>query len=261
MNKDNFYKITFIVLIVIIIFMSWKINQGQQDILNLSDEVKKSIIASDKLVKEADGQYAKLVDYYKSQSDLINELKVDNSDLYKVIKKQDERLLSITSAVITLDRKVVAGFAKPDPLDTNKLNLSLKYPDEKDPFVFWDGWVNKHTAAYQGEFSFGKLPIKIVLTEESRGTWKSRLIGPDWLKVDSLNISSLPPQDYPVIEPKKVQWLVGGTYYKALNVSSNAVGINLGVNLFDKHNIIVGANTLQQISFGYTYKIKSFKKK
>jgi hypothetical protein len=261
MNKDNFNRIAFIVLIFVIIFMSWKISLTQQDLLNLSDDVKKSIIASDKLTKEANGQYAKIVDYYKSQEDLISELRSTNLELYKKVRGQDERLLSITNAIITLDKKVVSGFAKRDPLDTNQLNLSLKYPTEKDPFVFWDGWVNKNTAAYRGEFSFSKLPIKIVLTEESRGTWKSRLIGPTWLKVDSLTISSIPPKDYPTIIQNKVQWLVGGSYIKTLNNTGDAIGLNFGVNLYDVHNIILGANTLQQISFGYTYKLKSFKKK
>ena len=261
MNKDRFNRIAFIVLIAVIIIMSWKINLSQQALLNMSDDVKKSIIASDKLTKESNGQYAKVVDYYKSQRDLINELRSTNLELYKRISGQDERLLSITNAIIKLDKKVVSGFAKRDPLDTNQLNLSLKYPSEKDPFVFWDGWVNKNTSAYRGEFSFGKLPIKIILTEESRGTWKSRLVGPEWLKVDSLHISSIPAKDYPIIVPNKIQWLVGGSYIKALNATNDAIGLNVGVNLYDNHNIILGANSLQQISFGYTYKIKSFKKK
>jgi hypothetical protein len=261
MNKDSIYKAIAIILIFIIIFMSWKIYNTQVSSLSQMDELKKSIIASDSLTKEANGQYAKLVDYYKTESDLLSDLKSNNKTLYQTIKKQDERLLSITSAVISLDRKVSEGFAQTDPLDTNKLNLSLRYPTEEDPFVFWDGWVNKNTSAYLGEFSFSKLPIKIILTEETRGTWKSRLIGPDWLKVDSLSILSIPPVEYSQVKPKNIQLLVGGSYYYGLNLGDDGIGVNLGLNLFDKHNIVVGANTLQQLSFGYTYKIGSFKKK
>ncbi len=224
------------------------------------EDLRRSIIDSDKLKKEADGQYAKLVDYYNSQRDLMNDLKKSNRSLYETIKQQDERLLSITSAVITLDERVVQGFAKVDPADTNNLNLSLKYPDEKDPFVFWDGFVNKHTAAYQGKFSFGKLPIQVVLTEESRGLWKSRIIGPTWLKVDSMSIESLPPDSYPIVKAKNIQWLFGGSYIQGLNSNGNGIGINLGLNLYDRHNILVGANTLNQVSVGYLYKIKSFKR-
>lgn len=260
MNKNRFSNILLIVLMLIIIFLAWRISGLQQKSIDDTDKLKQSIIASDRLTKEAEGQYAKLVDYYKSERDLMKEIKADNRNLYNTIKEQDERLLSITKAIVTLDSKVVAGFGKPDPVDTNKINFGLKYPNEKDPFIFWDGWINKQTAAYSGEFKFGKLPLQIVLTEESRGLWKSRLIGPDWLKVDSLQINSIPPTEYQTVVPKKVQWLVGGTYYRGLSDSQNGVGVNFGVNLFDRHNIMVGANTFQQVSVGYYFKIKSFKR-
>ena len=260
MNKNTIYRVIgaiLIIIIVLLLFKNCQIQKGANDEIN---DLKKSIIASDKLTKEADGRYAKLVDYYATQGDLMKDLKESNRDLYKTIKKQDERLLSITNSIITLDSKVVNGFAQTDPVDTNKLNLSLKYPDEKDPFVYWDGWVNKNTAAYKGTFSFGKLPIQIILTEDTRGLWKSRIVGPDWLKVDSMSIKSLPPEEYATIKPKNLQWLIGGSYIYSLNNTGQGVGINFGLNLFDKHNVILGANTLNQVSVGYTYKIKTFKR-
>jgi len=260
MNKDTIYRTFGAILIIIIALLFFKNCQLQKDSDRELDYLKKSIIASDKLTKEADGRYSKLVDYYATQGDLMKDIKESNKDLYKTIKKQDERLLSITSSIITLDSKIVQGFAQTDPVDTNKLNLSLKYPDEKEPFVFWDGWVNKNTAAYKGTFSFGKLPIQVILTEESRGLWKSRIIGPDWLKVDSLSIKSIPPEEYATLKPKNLQWLVGGSYIYCMNNSGQGVGVNFGLNLFDRHNLILGANTLNQVSFGYTYKIKTFKR-
>jgi hypothetical protein len=258
MSKLNLKDILLIALIGVLCFLSWKLNKTQNDSIAETEKLRKSIIANDKLLKEKDGQYAKLVNYYKSQRDLINELKSTNGDLYKTIKKQDERLLSLTNVVISMDKKVVGGFAQADPVDSSKLNLALKYPDEKDPFIFWDGWVNKNTAAYRGTFSFGKLPISIVLTEESRGLWKSRLVGPEWLKVDSMSISSLPPEEYSIVKPKNLQWMVGGTYYTG---KTPGFGVNLGINLYQNHNVIVGANTMQQVSFTYCYKIKSLKRK
>lgn len=261
MNKDTIYRVIGAILLSIIVLLLLKNCQIQKDSDREIDDLKKSIIASDKLTKEANGRYSKLVDYYSSNRDLMKELKETNRDLYKTIKDQDERLLSITNSIITLDRKVVQGFAQQDPVDTNKLNLSLKYPDEKDPFVFWDGWVNKNTAAYKGTFSFGKLPIQVILTEEARGLWKSRIVGPEWLKVDSLSIKSIPPEEYAVVKPKNLQWLVGGSYVYNMNTNGQGLGINFGVNLFDKHNVILGANTLNQVSLGYMYKIKTFKRK
>lgn len=261
MTFDNLHKATVSILLAIILFMAWKISKVQGDSIKQTSNLQKSIIAMDKLQKERDGQYSKLVNYFNSEKELLNQLEDQNKDLKNLIKKQDERLLSITKAVITLEAKVVNGFGQIDKKDTNKINFSLKYPDEKDPFIFWHGWMNKKTTAYSGEFTFGKLPVSVVLTEESRGLWKSRLVGPSWLIVDSMTINSLPPSEYVIDEPKKLQWLVGGTYYRGLNSAPDAIGINFGVNLFDVHSLTVGATTLQQVSLGYLYKIKSFKRK
>jgi uncharacterized membrane-anchored protein YhcB (DUF1043 family) len=261
MNFDNLYKVIISAAIAIIIFMAWKIRITQNNAMDQTDDLKKSILVLDKLQKERDGQYSKLVNYYASEKQLLNQLKADNLSLYKSIKKQDERLLSISNAVITLDSKIVKGFGEIDKKDTNKINFSLKYPDEKDPFIFWNGWVNKRTAAYEGNFSFGKLPISVVLTEESRGLWKSRIVGPEWLRVDSMNVNSLPPVEYAIEEPRKIQWLVGGNYSLSFNYAPNSVGLNVGVNLYDSHSLIFGATTLNQVSLGYLFKIKSFKRR
>jgi len=259
-NTNTFNLLINIILLIALVLIGFTHCQNQKKAINETKKLRQSIINSDKLIKEKNGQYAKLVNYYSTQRDLLNNLKEFNSALYKTIKKQDERLLNITSAVITLDKKVVQGFAKPDPIDTNNLILSLKYPNEKDPFVFWDGTINKNTAAYKGIFSFGKLPIKVVLTEESRGLWKSRIVGPEWLKVDSLSILSIPPDEYTPIKNKNIQFLVGGSYIYALNTNYHGLGVNIGLNLYDSHNLMIGANTLNQVSLGYLYKIKSFKR-
>jgi len=146
MNKDLFYRIFIGAALVIIIFLAWQARLSQNKALEETDALKKSIIASDKLVKEADGRYAKLVNYYNSEKDLKNQLKEQNKELYTVIKDQGERLLSITNTIVSLDSKVTEGFGSIDDVDTNKINVALRYPSKEDPFVFWDGWLNRNTA-------------------------------------------------------------------------------------------------------------------
>ena len=262
MNKDLFYRIFIGAALVIIIFLAWQARLSQNKALEETDALKKSIIASDKLVKEADGRYAKLVNYYNSEKDLKNQLKDQNRELYTVIKDQGERLLSITNTIVSLDSKVTEGFGSLDEVDTNKIIVALRYPSKEDPFVFWDGWLNRNTAQYNGEFTFGKLPIQIVVTEDSRGLWKHRIVGPEWLKVDSLQVNSLPPAEYNPLTPRKLQWMVGGMYnHSIISPSFSSIGIGVGVNLFDSHNIIFSANSQSQVGVGYYYKIKSLKKK
>jgi cell division protein FtsB len=259
--KDKFNSILLIILLIIIIFLGWRINAIKNTNEDAQDSLKKSIIMNDSLTKEADGRYAKLVNYYNTEKDLKEQLKDSNKDLYNVIKKESEKILSLTNAVITLQGAVNEGFGNLDPNDSNKINLALKYPNDKESFINWNGAVDKKSAFYKGEWSFGKLPLQIVLTEEKRGLWKSRLIGPDWLKVDSMTINSIPASDYNDKQLKKLQFFVGGGYIKALSNSSNAISVGGGLSYNGYHNFLLHASTNQQVGISYYYNFQKKKKK
>lgn len=262
MDKNKFSNYLIIGLCAAILFLLWKndfSNRGRDREL---DEIKKSIIEKDRLVKEKDGTYAKLVDYYNSEKELKNQLKKSNDELFKVIKKQNERILSLTNAVVSLQGQVSEGNGSINSTDTNKIDLNLKYPNDGDPFIHWIGNVDRRNAYYKGEWSFGKLPLQVVLTEEKRGLWKTRLIGPDWLVVDSMMVNSLPPEQFTQLQPRKLQFLVGGGYTKSLSPTGpDAINVGFGLNLFDKHNIIINTNTNKEVGVHYYYKFQSFKKR
>lgn len=256
--KNSFNNILLIILIILIIFLSWKISWIRGENEDIVDELKKSIISNDSLVKEAEGRYVKLVNYYNTENDLKEQLKESNKELYNVIKKDGEKILSLTKAIIVLQDQVNSGFGSINSSDTNKINLNLKYPNDIDPFIKWDGSINRKTAYYNGKWSFGHLPLQIVLTEEQRGLWKSRLIGPDWLKVDSMTINSLPNKDYCDNELKKLQFLIGAGYIKSLTNQSNAISVGTGVSFNGKHNILLKATTNKEVGVSYYY---NFQKK
>ena len=75
MNKETINRIFNALLLIIILIMMVRMCNIQKDAISETTALKKSIIASDKLTKEAEGQYAKLVDYYKTERDLINDIK------------------------------------------------------------------------------------------------------------------------------------------------------------------------------------------
>jgi Sec-independent protein translocase protein TatA len=261
-NKDKFFTALIIILILLLIFFAWRMEGMRNDAQRQTDELKKSIIASDKLVQESNGSYAKLVDYYKTERDLVKELKGQNSDLAKDIKKQDERILSLTSAVVTFKGILEEGMGKFNPNDSNQIDMALRYPDATKPFAKWDGYVNTKTAKYNGNWSFDKLPIQIVLTEVKRGLWKNRIVGPDWFIVDSLQVNSLPPDKYASNTEKKLQMMVGVDYLKPLSNKNawGSIGVGVGLNILRQHNVIVRATTNQEVGVGYYYTVKSFKK-
>jgi hypothetical protein len=255
--KDKFNTILLLILIIIIIFLGWRINSIKNTGEDAEDALKKSIIMNDSLTKEADGRYAKLVNYYNTEKDLKEQLKESNKDLYNVIKKENEKILSLTNAVLTLQGAVNEGFGRVNPKDSNKIDLALKYPDDKEPFINWNGSVDKKSAFYKGEWTFGKLPLQIVLTEESRGLWKSRLIGPEWLKVDSMSINSLPPNK----ELKNLQFFIGSGYIRSLSNGPNSISVGGGLSIKGKHNFLLQATTNKELGISYFYNFQSKKKK
>lgn len=261
-KRDKFYMTLIGGLIIVVLFLSWRVGSKNGESEDINDRLKKSIIENDSLRKEADGRYAKLVDYYNSEKDLKNQLKKSNEELFDVVKKQNERILSLTNVVVSIKSQISEGIGSINIEDTNKIDLKLKYPNDGDPFINWIGSVDRRNAFYKGEWSFGRLPLEIVLTEESRGLWKSRLIGPEWLVVDSMTINSLPAKDYDPVKPRNLQFLIGGGYTKSLSPTGpDAINVGFGLNLFDKHNIIINTNTNKEVGLNYYYKFQSFKKR
>ncbi len=259
MKNKIVFSLFGIILIWLAIFLFSKEDKKYNNPL---DDFKRAIIAADSTIKESDGQYSKLVDYYKNTSELNKELKNSNKELYDLVKKQNEKILNLTNSVITLQGKFNEGMGKINESDSNKIDLSLRYPTDSHPFILWDGTLDTRTTKYQGAWSFGKLPIQILVTEESRGLWKHRIKGPDWFIVDSLSVISLPPEDYVPTVESNIQFLFGGSYIKSMvKTSSNSVGIGVGINAFSNHNLLLNANTNKEIGLSYYYKFKSIKRR
>jgi len=257
---ENFYKISIGILVLLLIWVSLTVDRIKRDAVDQTNSLKKSIIASDSLIKESDGRYSKLVNYYNTERELKNELKDSNKELYEVVKKQNERILSLANSIVTLKSTITEGFGNIDKSDTNLIDLALTYPTETDPFIKWNGFIRKDDARYKGQWTFGKLPIQILVTEEARGLWKHRIVGPDWFIVDSLDVKSLPPDKFAPAE-KNIQYLLGASYLHPLNnANSGSIGVGVGLNFINQHSLILSATTNQEVGLSYYYKFKSVKR-
>lgn len=259
--KDKVLYILIFVLILVIIFFHLKNQAIQRDMLEKIRESNARIIQMDKLKKESDGQYSKLVDYYSTQKDMMAEITQKNKELSKLIKSQGERILMLNSSIISLEGSVNSGDIAVDELDSNVIHLSMKYPDSDDPFINWKGRIFRDSKTYSGEWNFGKLPIEIILTETDRGLWKSRLVGPDWLKVDSINVKSLPASSFsPKDEYRKVGFILGGGYLQSINQQSqNSLMISAGAYYLN-HQVVLNGTSIGQIGVSYLYRFNSKKK-
>ncbi len=262
--KEKFLYVFILILSLLLVFNHCdKINLEK----DLSEQIRVNnieIVKNSKLIKEKDGQYSKFVNNFNEQKDLLNQLKEENKNLYKTLKNNDEKLLMINNSLITLKSKIIEGFGKFNPNDSNLIDLALKYPEEKDWFVSWNGSVHKKTAHYKGDWVFGSLPLQIILTETEKGIWNSRLIGPEWLKVQKMEVNALKPEDIKppyVPEPRNTGFLIGGGYVKGMNtITQNA--ISFGVGVYHKSNsLTVNFNSNNTLSFNYYYRFITFKKK
>jgi len=265
-TKNTFNRILLIgigVLAILLMISNCKNTKLQEKMYEEQQSMNKMIVEMDTTTKEKDGQYAKLVNNFKSQKDLIKQLKDQNGDLYKFIKSQKEELLMINNTVISLQTKIDNGFGEFNPKDSNLINVSLKYPNDTDWFIKWDGSIHTKTAYYNGEWRFGSLPLQIVMTETERGIWKSRLIGPEWLLVESIDINSIPPEQM-VNKPEQrnLGFILGGGYIHSFDVNTSPSAISIGGGLYFKNNsIILNGTTNKTVGLNYYYRFKSFKKK
>jgi|688.fasta_scaffold185476_2 uncharacterized membrane-anchored protein YhcB (DUF1043 family) len=251
-------------LIILLMMSRCEKTKMEKDLYEQVRATNKEIVKNSKLIKEKDGQYSKFVNNFNDQKDLLKQLKEENKDLYKTIKKSDEKLLMINNTLITLEGQVSEGFGKINPSDSNLIDLKLKYPNDKDWFISWDGTVHKKTAFYKGDWTFGKLPLQIILTETDKGIWNSRLIGPEWLKVDKMEVNAIKPEDITspyVPQPRNFGLMLGGGYVKGFaNPTTNALSIGIG-GFFKNHSVIVNGTTNSTIGFNYYYRFVTFKKK
>jgi hypothetical protein len=257
--KDRILYGLIIILILLLLGSVWYGRHQQRELYQKIQEGNKMIIDADKTTKEGDGQYAKLVDYFNTEKELNQQLKNQNKELFDLIKKQDEKLLMINNTVISMKQEIAEGFGNINEEDTNLIDIKLTYPNEGDTFITWDGYVNRNNAFYSGNWEFGKLPLQVIMTETDRGLWKSRLVGPEWLLVDSIEVNSLP---LPTIEKKSNFGLfLGGGYVNSFDPNGvNSVSIGGGIK-FKDHRLLINATTNKEIGFSYYYDILNFKKK
>lgn len=214
------------ILLIVLAFL-WLTSRCSNE--KLDKYWKRYTIEQDSIKKDMEGTYAKLVDNISnSKRDLQKKLKAKNDSLSDLIKKKDEKILSLTEYAFTLkNRPVKTVTVYRDPKDSS-IVINDYYPDSINYFIKHITRYNIKSNIGSGEFKFGKLNIDAVLTETKEGLWNARLVGPDWFVVDKIEVNSLPPGDYNS-SVKRFYWLIGGGGTKYIDrFAINATG---GINI------------------------------
>ncbi len=222
------------------------------------EKLRKEIIYKDVLVKEKDGQYKKIVNYYTTKKELAESLKKHNSTLAKELKDKNERILILTHSVITFKEKknIVTGVIIEKGDSTVKFEAF--YPDKEKFFVKHSGLVSLKNSNLTSDWSFGKMPIDLVISEDKNGIWNYRISGSDFLVVDKLTVNSLPRKEFvaPENKIKLFSFLVGGGLQQNLITKQYSLKAGAGVQIRNKSMVMVDVNTKNMIGISYFHKLK-----
>lgn len=148
-------------------------------------ELRKEKIKNDTLNKIKDGYYTKLV----ADTLTIKQLrkKVDSLGIEAKNPKYVEVIKLVPKEVI----KPVDNVSIKDSM----LTLEDSYPDKTNPFIRYTSLINLNTKKGEGQFTFpNALEINIAAEEQQDGTYKIHSKVPEWVKIKSLDVQSLPKQ-------------------------------------------------------------------
>lgn len=237
-DKTNINKYLLIFTAVMVALITFKVTYyfADKKLEKVNIENRKLKISKDKLKKVANGHYTKLV----ADTLTKNQLRKEVEDL-KIKVKDGVIVEKIVLVPVEVEKEV-------DSLKITKDSLTIidYYPKKNDWFTRYEAIVSFKDSTSLGKFTFGELPISLVISQQEDGTFKSDLKAPDFITISKLNVLALP------LTPKKEDnfgFLAGG------KVNRNFENGNLGYEIiggfrFKKVNVITSVNSNQEFGIG-----------
>ena len=204
----NKYKVYVIVLIVGIGIAIFFINYGisYNNLKNQNTLLQKEIIAKDSLIKLGAGKASKLDNTFATPGQLSDLQKAQDKALFDTINKRNERILSLSNLVLSLQNK-----KEVTPVVLNPDSFTSYYPKKDSAFIQYDGNLNTKTKVLSDSWKFNPLKVNVTLTERKDGLWDTYLDAPSFINVNSIKVNSLPAEKYiPKAEQPKLFVLYGG---------------------------------------------------
>lgn len=211
-------KYVILILVLSLIFSKLTPGPSKKDIKELE---RRHEIEKDSLKKLYDGRYTKLVRDIETEKSLKEELKEKNKELYDELEEARDKIISLTSIVISLE----------DQLDVINLpeevkegdTISFYYPNNINPFV-------THTIRFSdlktvhSKWEFKPIKLDMVVTETETGTYRVDMDTEEFIEISSFEFISLPMS--PITDDRKLkfQWVYGAGVWKSPN--------NFGVDLY-----------------------------
>jgi len=212
----NKVLVSLILILTILVAVLWiQKNTAQKKHFQTQQELKKSVIKSDSLVKLSDGYYAKLVADTLTRKQL-KKLAADIVDL------KNREPVSITTTII----QPVEVLKDTDSISVVKDSVFIKdfYPNKESPFLTYSNRFSLKTQKGLSNFVFDSITLRQVITKKENGLYRIDFKGPDFLEVKSLDI-----QTEPKIQLVKDNWgtLIGVEYGKSLEIDKSIFEVNV----------------------------------
>lgn len=196
--------------------------------------LKKQVIEQDITKKIAEGHYSKIINDLNSEKQVSKTLKSENKQLYDQLKKDGKKPLIYTS--INTSFKGLESISDVGTQSTTNTWYDFKdyYPSIQDPFITYTRTrVNDSVA--KSNWNFNDIKLDLVVSETANDIFKVDFKGPEFLKVNSIKVNSIPLS--PII-PDNFDWLGGaGALYNPNTMQTKFI-VSGGIR-YKSHNIIL----------------------
>lgn len=231
--------IGFIVVLVVILLIK------HCDSANSVSYWRNQALSKDILIKEAEGRYARSVRQV-SKKELKNILKTELSDVRTELRKNKEAILYYQKVIATFKGKHDTLTIQQSAEDSSLFYFRANYPNDDSSFITYKGSVLTRSKKLYGEWAFSKIPLSVVITQRQDKSWNSRIIGPDYFVVDSMQVISLPPDEM----VKKFNWLAGGGVVRDFATQKTGFALSGGIRVKRNYGIL-GVTTYNTAQIQY----------
>lgn len=203
-------------IIAILTFTTYDGCQQNNDLSWKYAKVKSELVSSKQNIQEGKGKISSLIDDLNSKESINRELETWGLELEQrneslnrkvsQLRKEGSKVTGLATVKYVYEEKTDTLF-----IPIKKLNwTNYHYPEENDWTVRHKLWVQSDSVQYSA-WDFSPVRFDMIISESEAGVYKADLIGPEYLRLQNLQVKTLPINP-PKYTPDQFDWLLGGGY-------------------------------------------------
>lgn len=235
------HLIYIIIIAIVVVVFSIKSCSDEKKWQKLTNDYRETIISSDRLHQDEQGNYKKLANDFHTEKTLRKILEQQNSDLAKTIKDNKGTINSLTRIIASFKKKDTVIKLPDDAFNPEDSTISFTsfYPDKINPFATFAGVINTQTKSLRETWSFNEFTMDIVMNETPDGFFQAVVDVPDFMTLGEVTVNRLPADK----DKGLGNWgfIIGGGYNRYFTSDSNKVtGFNLNPGVRFKQFYLLG---------------------